>query len=207
MKKLLVEFVGTFFLMLTIGMTVLAPNDAGAMAPVAIGAMLMAMVFAGGHVSGAHYNPAVTIAVFLRGKCGVADIPGYIAAQCLGALLAALTVIFIKGGSAAAPIVVDPMLALVGEFLFTFALCTVILNVATCKGTSGNSFYGLAIGFTVLAGAFAMGPVSGAAFNPAVVLGVTVLGIFSVGSAWIYLVGNFAAAAAAAAFYKVIDPE
>lgn len=207
MKKLLVEFVGTFFLMLTIGMTVLAPNDAGAMAPVAIGAILMAMVFAGGHVSGAHYNPAVTIAVFLRGKCGAGDIPGYMVAQCLGALLAALAVIFVKGTPAAAPIVVDPMLALVGEFLFTFALCTVVLNVATCKGTSGNSFYGLAIGFTVLAGAFAMGPVSGAAFNPAVVLGVTVLGIFSVANVWIYLVASFAAAASAAAFYKVIDPD
>ncbi len=205
MKKLLVEFVGTFFLMLTIGSTVLAPNDAGAMAPVAIGAILMAMVFAGGHVSGAHYNPAVTLAVFLRGKCGARDIPGYIVAQCLGAGLAALTVAFIKGNPAVTPVVVDPTFAFVGEFLYTFALCTVVLNVATCKGTSGNSFYGLAIGFTVMAGAYAMGPVSGAAFNPAVVLGVTVLGIFSAANAWIYLAANFAAAAAAAALFKVMD--
>jgi aquaporin Z len=177
------------------------------MAPVAIGAILMAMIFAGGHVSGAHYNPAVTLAVFLRGKCGAGEIPSYIVAQSAGALLAALTVLFIKGQPAGSPIVVDPTFAFVGEFLFTFALCTVILNVATCKGTSGNSFYGLAIGFTVLAGAFAMGPVSGAAFNPAIVLGVTVLGIFSIANVWIYLVANFAAAAAAAAVYKVIDPD
>jgi aquaporin Z len=207
MKKPLVEFVGTFFLMFTIGSTVLAPNDAGPMAPIAIGAILMAMVYAGGHVSGAHYNPAVTVAVFLRGKCGAGDVPGYILAQCAGAALAALAVGFIKANPAVTPIVVDPTYALVGEFLFTFALCTVVLNVATCKGTSGNSFYGLAIGFTVLAGAYAMGPVSGAAFNPAVVLGVTLLGLFSIANVWIYLVANFAAAAAAAAVYKVIDPD
>jgi aquaporin Z len=205
MKKLLVEFVGTFFLMLTIGMTVLAPNDAGPMAPIAIGAILMAMVFAGGHVSGAHYNPAVTLAVFIRGKCGMGEVPGYILAQCAGAALAALTVLFIKGQPAGAPLVVDPTFAFVGEFLFTFALATVVLNVATCRGTSGNSFYGLAIGFTVLAGAFAMGPVTGAAFNPAVVLGVTILGIFSVANVWVYLLANFAAAAAAAALFKVMD--
>jgi aquaporin Z len=177
------------------------------MAPIAIGAILMAMVYAGGHVSGAHYNPAVTVAVFLRGKCGAGDVPGYILAQCAGAALAALAVGFIKANPAVTPIVVDPTYALVGEFLFTFALCTVVLNVATCKGTSGNSFYGLAIGFTVLAGAYAMGPVSGAAFNPAVVLGVTLLGLFSIANVWIYLVANFAAAAAAAAVYKVIDPD
>ena len=207
MKKLLVEFVGTFFLMLTIGSTVLAPNDAGPMAPIAIGAILMAMVFAGGHVSGAHYNPAVTVAVFLRGKCGAGDIPGYILAQCAGAGLAALVVAFIKGNPAVTPIAVDTTYVLVGEFLYTFALCSVVLNVATCKGTSGNSFYGLAIGFTVLAGAYAMGPVTGAAFNPAVVVGVTILGIFTVANVWIYLVANFAAAAAAAALFKIIDPD
>lgn len=205
MKKLLVECIGTFFLMLTIGSTILAPNDAGAMAPVAIGAILVAMVFAGGHVSGAHYNPAVTLAVFLRGKCGARDIPGYLIAQCLGAGLAALAVAFIKGHPAVTPIAVDPTYVFAGEFLYTFALCTVVLHVATCKGTSGNPFYGLAIGAVVMAGAFAMGPVSGAAFNPAVVLGVTVLGIFSAGNAWIYLAANFAAAAAAAALFKVMD--
>jgi aquaporin Z len=96
-----------------------------------------------------------------------------------------------------------------GEFLFTFALCTVVLNVATCGATSGNSFYGLAIGFTVLAGAYAMGPVSGAAFNPAVVVGLTVLRIFAASNIWVYLIANFAGAAAATALFRVIvrDPD
>ena len=159
MKKYLVEFMGTFFLVLTIGSVVLAPNDAGALAPLAIGAVLMAMVFAGGHVSGAHYNPAVTVAVFLRGKCGAGDVPGYIVAQCAAAAAAALVVVFLKGAPATGPMQIDLARALVAEFFYTFALCSVVLNVATCRGTSGNSFYGLAIGFTVLAGAYSVGAI------------------------------------------------
>ncbi len=207
MPKYLTEFVGTFFLMLTIGSTVLPPNDAGPMAPLAIGAVLMAMVFAGGHVSGAHYNPAVTLAVFLRGKLAAGDVAGYIVAQVAGAAAAAIAVGFFKGFPDATPLQVDPMYALLGEFFFTFALATVVLNVATAKGTSGNSFYGLAIGFTVLAGAYAMGPISGAAFNPAVVVGVTLLGLFAAGNIWIYLIANFAAASAAAALFRYIDAD
>ena len=207
MRKYLVEFIGTFFLVTTIGCVVIAPGDAGAMAPVAIGAVLMAMVFAGGHVSGAHYNPAVTIAVYLRGKCGAGDVPGYIVAQCAAAAAAAFTVLFLKGNPAAGPMQIDLPRALVAEFLYTFALCSVVLNVATCRGTSGNSFYGLAIGFTVLAGAYSVGAVSGGAFNPAVAIGATLMGLFSVANIWVYLVANFAAAAAAAAFFKVVDPE
>ena len=205
MAKYLTEFVGTFFLMLTIGSTVLPPNDAGAMAPLAIGAALMAMAFAGGHVSGAHYNPAVTVAVFLRGKIAAADVGGYIVAQVLGAAAGAVAAGFFKGFPTAAPLQVDPVYALLGEFFFTFALVTVVLNVAATRETSGDSFYGLAIGFTVLAGAYAMGPVTGAAFNPAVVVGVTLLGLFSVANVWIYLVANFAAASAAAAFFRYVD--
>jgi aquaporin Z len=207
MPKYLTEFVGTFFLMLTIGSTVLPPNDAGPMAPLAIGAALMAMVFAGGHVSGAHYNPAVTVAIYLRGKAAAGDLVGYIVAQIAGAAAAAMAVGFFKGFPTATPLQVDPMYALLGEFFYTFALCTVVLNVATAKGTSGNSFYGLAIGFTVLAGAYAMGPITGAAFNPAVVVGVTLLGLFAAGNIWIYLVANFAAASAAAALFRYIDAD
>jgi len=207
MPKYLTEFVGTFFLMLTIGSTVLPPNDAGAMAPLAIGAVLVAMVFAGGHVSGAHYNPAVTLAVFLRGGLAPADTVPYLLAQLAGAAAAAVAAGFFKGFPAATPLQVDPVYALLGEFFYTFALCTVVLNVATARGTSGNSFYGLAIGLTVLAGAYAMGPVTGAAFNPAVVVGVTLLGLFAVGNIWIYLVANFAAASAAAALFRFIDAD
>jgi aquaporin Z len=207
MKKYLVEFVGTFFLVATIGSTVLSPNDAGALAPLAIGAILMAMVFAGGHVSGAHYNPAVTLAVFLRGKCGGSDVPGYIVAQCSGATAAAFVVLFLKGNPVVTPIAIDIAPAFVAEFLYTFALCSVVLNVATCRGTSGNSFYGLAIGFTVLAGAYSVGAVSGGAFNPAVALGATLWRLFDPANIWLYLAAQFAAGAASAAFFKVVDPD
>lgn len=203
--KYLVEFIGTFFLVTTIGCTVVAGN-AGVIPPLAIGSVLMAMIYAGGHVSGAHYNPAVTLAVFLRGKCPAKDVPGYMIAQVLGAVAAAATVLFLlnnPGVEAGKP---DVARALVAEFLFTFALCYVVLNVATSKDTAGNSNYGLAIGFTVLAGAFAVGPISGGAFNPAVAVGVTMMGLSSVANIWIFLVGNFAGAAAAATAFKLINP-
>lgn len=207
MRKYLTEFVGTFFLVTTIGSTVLSPNDAGAMAPLAIGAVLMVMVFFGGHISGAHYNPAVTVAVFLRGKCPGSDVAGYLVAQCAAAAAAAAVVAFLKGGLPAAPMEIDTMRSLVAEFLYTFALCTVVLNVATSKGTSGNSFYGLAIGFTVLAGAYSVGAVSGGAFNPAVAIGATLMGLFDVANIWVYLVAHVTAAAAAAAFFQFIDAD
>jgi aquaporin Z len=207
MPKYVTEFIGTFFLVFTIGSTVLPPNDAGAMAPLAIGSVLMAMVFAGGHVSGAHYNPAVTLAVFLRGKAALADVVGYMIAQVAAAAAAAMAVRFFKSFPTATPLQVDPFSALLAEFLFTFALCTVVLNVATAKGTGGNSFYGLAIGFTVLAGAYAVGPISGGAFNPAVVVGLTSLGLLTATNIWFYLIANFAAASAAAALFRYIDAD
>src|SRR6201988_1891818 len=124
MNKYIAEFIGTFFLVLTIGCTGIGAGP-GVIAPLAIGAVLMAMVFAGGHVSGAHYNPAVTVAVYLRGKCGAGDVPGYIVAQCAGAAAAAFTVLFLKGTPAAGPMQIDLSRALVAEFLYTFALCSV----------------------------------------------------------------------------------
>lgn len=207
MKKYVAEFIGTFFLMATIGNVVLKPGDNGAMAPLAIGAILMTMVFANGHLSGAHFNPAVTIAVWIRGKCPTSDLAGYIGAQLAGAVLAALTVIFLVGARASIPIDPNVAHALVAEFLYTFALAYVVLNVATAKGTSGNSFYGLAIGFTVLAGAYSVGAVSGGAFNPAVAVGITVLGISKVANIWIYLVANLAAGAVAGTVFKALNPE
>ena len=203
MPKYLVEFIGTFFLMATIGFAV--RGNAGPMAPVAIGAALMVMIFAGGHVSGAHYNPAVTLAVFLRGKCPATDVIPYWIAQIAAAAVAAGVVLMILGPNPEQPQAPNFLHALIVEFLFTFALAWVVLNVATAEETAGNSFYGLAIGFTVLAGAYAMGPISGAAFNPAVVLGLTVVGLFAASNIWIYLVANFAAAAAAAAMFKLTE--
>ncbi|HET9359670.1 MAG TPA: aquaporin [Vicinamibacterales bacterium] len=208
MGKYVVECVGTFFLVLTIGMTVIEPG-AGSLAPLAIGAALMVMVFAGGHVSGAHYNPAVTLAVWLRGKCPSRDVPIYMGVQVVGGLIAAAAVGVLKG-SAMAQVTersLDVAQALLAEFLFTFALAWVVLNVATAKGTSGNSFYGLAIGFTVMTGAFAVGGVSGGAFNPAVAVGATAMGLAAVSNLWIYLVADFAGAAVAAVTFKTVNPQ
>ena len=209
MGKYIVEMIGTFFLVLTIGMTVIAPG-AGTLAPIAIGSALMVMVYAGGHVSGAHYNPAVTLAVWLRGKCATAVVPGYIVMQVVGALLAAFVVGVLKGPGAMAQVTAGPIQvvqALLAEFLFTFALAWVVLNAATAKGTSGNSFYGLAIGFTVLTGAFAVGGVSGGVFNPAVAVGITAMGLSAAANIWVFLVADFAGAAVAALTFKAINPQ
>lgn len=206
MSKYLVELIGTFFLVTTIGMTVIDPG-AGNLAPLAIGSALMVMIFAGGHISGAHYNPAVTLAVCMRGKCSPGDVPGYLVAQVAGALAAAFTVSFLKGSPTVTAAEINVTQALVAEFLFTFALAYVILNVATAKATSGNSFYGFAIGFTVLAGAYAVGGVSGGAFNPAVAIGATAMGLFKVANIWVYLVGNFGGAALAAVVFKMTHPD
>jgi len=205
MAKYLTEFIGTFFLVSTIGYSVIAPG-AGDMAPLAIGATLMVMIFAGGHVSGGHYNPAVTLAVFLRGRCPASDIIPYWIAQVAGAAAAALLVVFMKGNPEVVPMQPDVTRALVAEFLYTFALCYVVLNVATAKGTSGNPTYGLAIGFTVLAGAYAVGGVSGGAFNPAVAVGITMMGLASMVNLWIYFVANLAGGAAAALIFKAMHP-
>jgi len=205
-NKYLTEFIGTFFLVATIGFTVLKPGDAGNLAPLAIGSVLMVMIFAGGHVSGAHYNPAVTLAVFLRGKCPASDVVPYIVAQCLAAAAAAAIVLFMKGNPPVEALQPDVLRALVAEFLYTFALCYMVLNVATAKGTSGNSFYGLAIGFTVLVGAYSVGSVSGGAFNPAVAVGVTMMGLSKLANIWIFLVADFAAGAAAALTFRFINP-
>jgi aquaporin Z len=205
MGKYVTEFIGTFFLVLTIGCTVLS-GAPGVIPPLAIGAALMVMIFAGGHISGAHYNPAVTLGVWMRGRCETKDVLPYIVAQALGAMVAACAVDFIIAKPPAA--LISPLVgpALLAEFLFTFALVYVVLNVATAKGTSGNSFYGLAIGMTVMTGAFAVGSVSGGAFNPAVALGITVMGISPVANIWIYLVANFLAAAAASLVFKSVNP-
>lgn len=206
-KKYLVELIGTFLFVTTIGCVVMKPGDAGSLAPLAIGSALMVMIFAGGHISGGHFNPAVTLAVFLRGRCPAAEVPGYMIAQIVGAIAAACVVLFLKNTSPPPPADPDVVRALVAEFVYTFALCYVVLNVATAKGTANNSFYGLAIGFTVMSGAFAVGGISGGAFNPAVATGVTVMGLSSWANIWIFLVADFAGGAAAAAVFKFLNPQ
>jgi aquaporin Z len=207
MKKYLVEFIGTFFLVLTIGMTIIDPVVAAGFAPLAIGSALMIMVYAGGHVSGGHYNPAVTIAVWLRGRCAAADVPGYLVAQVLGSAAAAFITLYLKGNPVLTGKEVVVLPALIAEFIGTFALCYVILNVATAKGTAGNSNYGLAIGFTVTVMAYALSGISGGAFNPAVAVGGTIMHLVKASNLWIYLVANFAAGTLAALTFKFVNPE
>lgn len=203
-RKLVVEAIGTFFLVLTIGQVVLEPG-AGPFAPLAIGSALMIMVYAGGHISGGHYNPAVTLGVFMRGRATGAELGGYWIAQVIGAIVAALVTGYLKPD---APITaLDPALgqAFVAEFLFTFALVYVVLNTATARGTSGNSYFGLAIGFTVVVGAYSVGAISGGAFNPAVAVGITILGLSAPGFLWVFLVANLLGGAAAALLFNALD--
>jgi aquaporin Z len=211
LAKAIVELIGTFFLVFTVGMAVKTP-DAAALAPLAIGSVLMVMIYAGGHFSGGHYNPAVTLGVTMRGKCTWADAVVYWVAQFIAGVVAAAAVLFIKNYSGVTAPPPPPAAAaysvpavLLVEFLFTFALVYVVLNAATAKGTEGNSFYGLAIGFTVLVGAVAVGPVSGGAFNPAVGLGVTFMGLADVTRLILYLIADFAGGAVAALVFNALN--
>ncbi|HVT38435.1 MAG TPA: MIP/aquaporin family protein [Gemmatimonadaceae bacterium] len=210
MKQYLAEAIGAFFLVLTIG---LCGNQGVVAAPLAIGAALAVMVYAGGHISGAHYNPAVTLAAWLRGALPARQVIPYWAAQFAGAIVAAFLVLKFTGRALhVAPADTAGWGAvLLGEVLFTFGLAYVVLNVATARETQGNAYFGAAIGGTVMVGAFAMGGISGGAFNPAVGLGPAIveamLGQRPPSSlAWIYAVGPFAGAAIAAFVFKFQHP-
>ncbi|HAB16565.1 MAG TPA: aquaporin [Verrucomicrobiota bacterium] len=209
MKRYAVEFIGTFFLVFTVGCTVISTDShpgAGSLAPIAIGSALMVMIYAGGHISGGHFNPAVTLGVWLRGKLPASDIPGYMAAQVVAAVVAAILALFLKGNPDLTAKQIEVAPSLVAEFLGTFALVWVILNVATAKATAGNSNYGLAIGFTVLTMAFAVGGISGGAFNPAVAIGATMMHLINGSQVWVHLVADFAGGAAAAVAFKAFAP-
>ena len=205
MNKYVAEFIGTFFLVLTVGCTVV-PGIPGVIPPLAIGSILMVMVYAGGHISGAHYNPAVTLAVFLRGRCPLKDVIPYIITQLVAAVAAAALAKYFFG--LATPMVIeDRPKAFVGDLLFTFALGWVVLNVATAKRTENNSYYGLAIGFTVLAGAFAVGgSLSGGAFNPAVAVGLGMMKIIQPAHVAGHVVADLIGGALAAGAFRLANP-
>lgn len=205
--KYIYEFIGTFFLMFTVGMAVLDPASVGLWAPLAIGSALAVMVFAGGHVSGGHYNPAVSLAAYLRKRLVLNDLLIYWAVQLAAAAVAAYLTIFFKDGTAPTPLELNALKAFIIEFLFTFALCFVVLNVATTRATAGNSYFGWAIGFTVLVGAYAAGTASTGAFNPAVALGATILNLSHWNNLWIYIVANLLGGAAAAFVVNAAEPQ
>jgi len=203
--RLTAEFIGTFLLVLTVCTATSPKHGAGELAPLAIGSVLMVMVFAGGHISGGHYNPAVSTAVLLRGKLAISDWSSYVGVQLAAATVGGLLARAINGPAHAFPLG-STWKILAVEFVFTFALAYVVLNVATSRATEGNSYFGLAIGFTVAAGAFAVGGISGGAFNPAVALGASVLGIFTWSHYWIYVVATLLAAGVAAKTYLYMQP-
>lgn len=205
MKKFITEFIGTFFLVLVVG---LAGTMPAGFAPIAIGSILMVMVYAGGHISGAHYNPAVSLAVLVRGKINVPEGIIYMVFQIAGAAAGSLVAVklFAAGGNGASAIADgNTVRALVAELLGTFALAYVVLNVATAKNLIGNDHYGISVGFTVAAMAFALGGFSGGAFNPAVAIGQMIGGHMAWADIWIYLVGCFGGALLAAIVFRVLN--
>lgn len=205
-RKLAVEFIGTFIFAFTVGMATQTADKAGTvLAPFAIGFVLMVMVFAGGHISGGHYNPAVSTAVLLRGKMAANEWVGYVVTQLVAAALGGLLARGI-GGHEVAGQVLGTGKIFVAELVFTMALAYVVLNVATARGTEGNSFYGLAIGGTVLVGAITVGWVSGAAFNPAIALGASITGVLAWSHYWIYIVAPLLGAALAAGAFRYVQP-
>ena len=205
-RKLATELIGTFLFVFAI---LNAVHSGSPLAPLAIGAMLMVMVFAGGHISGGHFNPAVTMAALVRGRIGPSEAVGYWIVQLVAGVLAALVAIGTIGTAAATPSDVvthgfGPVF--IAELLFTFALTYVMLNVATSKDNENNSFYGLAIGFTVVAGAVAVGGISGGVFNPAVYIGGAVAGVFSWSAIWVYYIAELAAGVIAGLVFRALNP-
>lgn len=214
--KYVYEAIGTFFLVLTIGMVVIEPGSAGNLAPLAIGTVLAVMIFAGGHVSGGHYNPAVSLAVYLRGKSTLNDMLIYWAVQVVAGVVAGFIVLYIKGaiadaaGTALAISAIDVntriIPAFLAEFIGTFALTFTVLNVATARATENNSYFGWAIGMAVMAMAYAFGSITGGGFNPAVAFGISVMGLTTWSGIWLYIVAELAAGAVAAVVFKAAHP-
>lgn len=203
MHRLFNEFLGTFFLMFTIAVAAVY-GRAGEYAPLAIGFTLTAMVYAGGHISKAHYNPAVSLAFLIRG-CYIStrEMLNFILAQVGGAVVAVLIArTFFSGEAEVTPVEIDMWPALVGEFLFTFLLVWVIMNVATAKANVGNQFYGIAIGSSVVGGIYTVGIISLAIFNPAVAIGLAFMGKISIADIWIPLVGSIVGAVAASTAFN-----
>ena len=200
-QKLTTEFIGTFFLSLTI-CTAAVYGSAGEYAPFGIAATLMVMIYAGGHISGAHYNPAVTVSIYLRGACDKEEVLPYIASQVIAAVSAAIVAETFKPNAFSLEVAELGTDAVVAELLFTFALAYVILNVATTESTSGNGYYGAAIALVVLAGAITVGSISLASFNPAVTSALIVSGKLTLADSWMHFVPQFIGAVLATYVYK-----
>jgi aquaporin Z len=205
MKTGLLEFIGTFLFVLVIGLTVVPPN-VGPFAPLAIGAALAALVYAGG----GYYNPAVSIAVWIRGKYTAKEAVIACIAQIVAGIAAAFVINYLRTGgihAATTPVARDAVKLFITEFVFTFMLSYVMLQVMTSSKTAGNAYYGIAIGLTVVAGSYAAAPISGAEFNPAVASAGSVMGLISAGDLWLCLGASFIGGAIAAIVYRFMSPE
>jgi aquaporin Z len=206
-NKVLTEAIGTFFLVFAV---IGAVSQNVALAALAIGGTLAVAIYAGGHISGAHYNPAVSVAAWVRGRLSTAELPGYIGGQLAGAALAALVGVWVfRVGNPPVTAWSGRALitAIVVEALFTFLLAFVVLNVATSKDHPDNSFYGLAIGGVVTVGILLVGALSGAAFNPAVALGVSFARLSAWGNLWAYLVAQIVGGVLAGFAFKALNPD
>jgi aquaporin Z len=205
-RKYVVEFIGTFFLMSAVGMATLTGS---LFVPLAAGSMLMVMIYAGGHISGGHYNPAVTAAVLVRGRIGIRDAASYWIAQVIGGVVAGVVARAVVNRTAVRTLTLSghgEAAAAVVEVLFTFALCYVMVNVATSKDQRNNGFFGLAIGFALVAGAFAIGGISGGALNPAIALGAATAGLFAWSTVWVYILVELGAGVAAGLAFLALNP-
>ncbi|MEU9443485.1 aquaporin [Streptomyces sp. NPDC048304] len=205
-RKYATEFIGAFFLTFAVAVAVLSGST---FVPLAAGATLMVMIYAGGHISGGHYNPAVTVAALVRRRIGARDAAAYVVAQVVAGVVAGIIARAVVNPGAVRTLTLSghtEAAAAVVELLITFALCYVVLNVATSKDQPGNGFYGLAVGFTVAAGAFAVGGISGGVFNPAVALGGATAGLFGWSTIWVYLVVQLAAGIAAGIAFRALNP-
>jgi len=203
------EFVGQFFFVLTIQLVV-GVNKDNPWGLFAIGAVLMCMIYMGGHISGAHYNPAVTFGVYLRGKIDRRKAIIYWATQVSSAILAAAVGYLLSGKHPAPGPNWDAGFntghAFIVEVIYTFALVLVVLNVATTKSQEDNMFFGLAIGFTVLCGALSAGNISGGVFNPAIGTGLLLIDGFCGGNIahlWVYWLGPLTGSAMAAGVFRL----
>jgi aquaporin Z len=183
-----------------------AVADAGEFAPIAIGLALMVLVYAVGHVSGGHLNPAVSLGALIRGAMTPGEFAVYVIGQAIGAILGALLASTVVALPAEA-VQLDTLPAFIAELVFTFILVFVVLNVATSKDHPNNSFYGLAIGGTVIVGAFAVGSISGGGFNPAVALGLSVAGVFAWSNFWLYLLAPLVGGALAALVFRLLNKD
>ncbi|MEP7195367.1 MAG: aquaporin [Saprospiraceae bacterium] len=204
-KRCITEFIGTFFLALMVSMSCLSAHPE--LTPLVAGFTLMAMIYASGHLSGAHFNPAVTLAIFIRGKINLNVVPLYILSQFAGAAFAAILALLLNQGKAVSSIDLSniPLEAIMAEFIGAFALSYTVLNVATSKNTQGNDYYGIAIGATLIGCAFGLGGISGGAFNPAVAFAFAIGKLSSISNLWIYWVGELTAGILAAVTFLYLN--